>query len=573
MKKINLILSFLIIPLLCCCAQVIKKTNDKSVFEYKEIYLADAIPPQNRQLGLNSIDEDWGLWGHNLKRVLPKSPNEHIYAIEGGELTKKQFCFSSDQLYEYIVQYIIENWGEEDSLRFAILLNDNNIVCQCRKCQKAGNTENNASPTVLTMIEKLAKRFPNHIFFTSHYNTTKGLPGHKMPDNTGVLISAIDYPLSPIDTDKDIEFENLLKQWSQKVNHVYVWDYINNFDDYFTPFPIFRAMQHRLQMYAKNKVKGIFLNGSGTDYSTWEDIHTMVLAELLRNPHQDYTKLVKSTCEKLYLKEGKLFADFILTQENWTAKQGKALPFYGGISQAMKSYLPTKEFIDFHNTLTTIVQKKSGRERIIINRLLCAMSFTRLELMRVSGDIDGYEKYYNNLSTLKDKDTKVYNEACWTVESYLNDYKEMAKHAEEVKNKNLLLGKRLIPLTKLDEEYNDINILTDGLLGLPSNYHCGQLISSATPSLQIAIPEVSGMKRICVWMTRNTPYHIIFPEKITLTCEGIKIAEAVPKPTSNNPNRSVVELNIPSSVKGDIEINIIRNTEERTMAIDEIEAF
>ena len=81
------------------------------------------------------------------------------------------------------------------------------------------------------------------------------------------------------------------------------------------------------------------------------------------------------------------------------------------------------------------------------------------------------------------------------------------------------------------------------------------------------------MKRICVWMTRNTPYHIIFPEKITLTCEGIKIAEAVPKPTSNNPNRSVVELNIPSSVKGDIEINIIRNTEERTMAIDEIEAF
>ncbi len=570
MKKTHLFLSFLTIPLLCCCAQKNSSTKDNGVFEYKEIYLSDALGSQGKDLGLNSVDEDWGLWGHNLRRVLPMNPSSLVYAFVDGERTKDQFCFSSSQLYEYIVHYIIDTYGEDDTQRFAILANDNELVCQCRQCRDAGNTADNSSPAVLAMIEKLAKRFPKHIFFTSHYSTAKTLPDHRMPENAGVLVSAIHYHLCPVKTERDTQFENILSQWAQKVNHVYVWDYINNFDDYFTPFPIINIMQHRLQMYARNKVKGVFLNGSGTDYSTWQYIHTKVLAELLKNPDLNYAELIKSHCAERYPKAGKLVSDFLLMQEDWTAKQGKVLPLYGGVSQAVKTYLPAKEFIDFHNAFAALVPETSGNERKVMDRLCRAMSFTRLELMRLSGNIDGYQTYYDHLAALESKNTEVYSEACWTVDSYLKDYGEMADHATETKGSNLLLGKKLTALSELDEDYTDISILTDGLLGLPSNYHCGQMISSA-PELLLGVPQVPGMKKIRVWMTRNTPCHIIFPEKIILTNGGMKIAEATPEATPLNSDRAMVELSVPSSAKGELVLKIVRNKEERTMAIDEIE--
>ena len=574
MKKTHSFLAFLTIPLLCCCAQSVGLSEtDIGVFEYKEIYLSDAMGPQGKKLGLNSVDDDWGIWGHNLRRVLPKDASALVYAIVGEQRAKDQFCFSSDKLYEYIVNYVIDSYGEKATYRFAILPNDNGLVCQCAQCREVGNTPKDASPSVLAMIERLAKRFPNHIFFTSHYNTTKGLPDHKMPENTGVLVSAIDYYLCPVKTEQDIIFERLLMRWAEKVSHVYVWDYINNFDDYFTPFPIFRIMQRRLQMYAKNHVNGIFLNGSGTDYSTMQYMHTMVLTELLKDPDLDIEELVRTHCERRYPNAGKLVADFVLFQEDWTAQQRKMLPIYGGVSQAVKTYLPAEEFVKFHEAFHEIVPETSGSERRIMDRLCNVMSLTRLELLRLSGNITGYEELYAHLSALAAKNTEVYSEACWTVDAYLKDYAEMAEHAAATKNKNLLLGKKLVPLSKLDEDYSDISILTDGLLGLPSNYHCGQMISSATPALQIAVPYVPGMKKLCVWMTRNAPCHIIFPEKIILTSGGAHIADAVPTAVAHNSDRAMVAFDIPSSVRGNLVLKIVRNQEDRTMALDEIEAF
>ena len=81
------------------------------------------------------------------------------------------------------------------------------------------------------------------------------------------------------------------------------------------------------------------------------------------------------------------------------------------------------------------------------------------------------------------------------------------------------------------------------------------------------------MKKICVWTTRNTPCHILFSEKITLTCGGVTIAEAIPEPMPSNADRSVAELYIPASAKGDLVLHIVRNMQDRTMAIDEIEAY
>lgn len=543
-------------------------------FEYREIYLPEAASgKEGHALGLNSIDDDWGLWGHNLSHVLPETPSQTIYAKHGDEIMHEQYCFTSDRLFEYLEEYIQDRYGENKTVRFAILPNDNDMVCTCKGCTDAGNTKLDASPAVLQMITRLAKRFPSHLFFTSYYQTTRSVPTDSLPQNTGVLISTMDYPLSAVGTTQEDDFAELLLAWSRKTEHVYIWDYINNFDDYFTPFPVFEAMQRRFQLYAGAGVRGIFLNGSGTDYSTMSRLKLHVIAALMKNPEIDWRPILESLCHEFYPVAGDAISQFMLAQEDYVVNQAKTLPLYEGVAKAVDTYLPEAEFTAFHDSLQALLPKTESGEREDIDKMYKALMLTRLELMRLHSDMDNSQSMLAQLSDLSKYNIDVYNESAWTIEEYIKDYTYMSRHAEEIKKENLLQGVALTALTPLDPDYTNISILTDGMLGLPSNYHCGQLLSSADPALRIAIPPVAGMKRLRVCLTRNPLYHIALPLKVTLTAGDSKVATVEPHPAADHSGHSFVEFNVPTSYTGTLVVTLLRNPDERTMAIEEIEGL
>ena len=199
--------------------------------------------------------------------------------------------------------------------------------------------------------------------------------------------------------------------------------------------------------------------------------------------------------------------------------------------------------------------------------------FTRLELKRIAADTVGTKRMLDALERSIPQGVVTYSESGGSTASYINEYRYILKHAQDLRGKNLLKGVRIEPLTALDEDYSDVTILTDGLLGLPSSYHCGQMLSSATPSLRLAIPPVNGIKKLRISVTRNPIYHIAFPSSVSLSINGRDLGRKVPKPTQVDPQRGVVEFDIPSDCKGSMVLNIVRNQDERTMAIDEIEGF
>ena len=164
---------------------------------------------------------------------------------------------------------------------------------------------------------------------------------------------------------------------------------------------------------------------------------------------------------------------------------------------------------------------------------------------------------------------KVYSESCNFIEDYMMDYGNMLLYAGKLKN-NPLRGVTLVPMTPLDEDYSDITMLTDGLIGLPSNYHCGQMLSSADPALKIAIPAVAGLRELSVSLTRNPRYHIALPREVILTAGQSEIGRAVPVPLADTPSRAVVTFRLPTHLADTLLLTIVRNTDERTMAIDEI---
>lgn len=85
-----------------------------------------------------------------------------------------------------------------------------------------------------------------------------------MPSNVGVLVSAVNVPMrSQLGTRPQAkQFAGLVKKWSRVVSRVYVWNYMRNYDDYFTPYPCLKLLQERLRMFRSLGVKGVFYNGS-----------------------------------------------------------------------------------------------------------------------------------------------------------------------------------------------------------------------------------------------------------------------------------------------------------------------
>ena len=75
--------------LLSGCTQVQPYTGS-SPFEYREIHLP-ALPAEEAPKYLNSIDLDWGIWGHNLSVVLPsKSVCTYIFKLDNGTTAIKE---------------------------------------------------------------------------------------------------------------------------------------------------------------------------------------------------------------------------------------------------------------------------------------------------------------------------------------------------------------------------------------------------------------------------------------------------------------------------------------------------
>ena len=107
--------------------------------------------------------------------------------------------------------------------------------------------------------------FFKHSFFTISYLSTKQVTDKQLPSNAGIIVSAIDFPLRRIDgkNAQEKKFMQQLNQWKKVTKNIYIWDYINNFDDYLTPFPILKIAQQRLRFFKQNGASGIFFNGSG----------------------------------------------------------------------------------------------------------------------------------------------------------------------------------------------------------------------------------------------------------------------------------------------------------------------
>lgn len=359
-------------------------------FTFRSLYTpANTSEEFRNEYGTSHVDYDWDLWGHNLKKIIGDKPEKEMLATVADTLCNKQYCFSSRSLYNKIESFILDQYGEgtdKYSARICIMPQDNKIACTCNQCKATGNTEGNATPAVTKMLTKLAKRFPRHQFFTSSYHSTRQAPTEKLPDNVGVLMSAIELPYR-VDFTKSEgykRFTELAREWKKAANTIYVWEYERNYDDYLSPFPCLFTMQARLRLYRDLGLDGVFINGSGDDFSAFDDLQSAVIAQLLDNSETDIDNAVRAYLHRHYPATADLIADYYLALEHATAETNHVLPLYGTMEDMIVSYFDPYEFTVWRTKLDKASKATQRSERQRLNYLLTAMAFTQLRIYDVA---------------------------------------------------------------------------------------------------------------------------------------------------------------------------------------------
>lgn len=561
-------------------------------FHYRDPHL---MPNMDQDISgilyTQNVDEDWGLWGHNLRKVFPDGPSLNSLALVSGKRDAEQYCFSSEATLKAIHSFVIDQYGfgqNQDGKWFMISPNDNDKVCTCDTCLAQGNTETDASPAVVNLLNKLALKFPNHHFYTTSYRTTKKAPSIDLLPNTGVLLSTIDLSKAPnlqIEESSVREFTKSLEDWNQRSAKLYLWDYISNFDDYLTPFPVLFRAQSQFKYFKELGVDGLFLNGSGYDYTPFEDVKTYVLSAIMIDLNLSIPDLVKSYFKRFYPKTGTLLSDYYLSLESKAYVNNANISLYTPFDQTMQSYLNVDEFLEFYQKLKKMQKLTIGEERKRIDKLLAALSYVQMQLNYHQGTIDnGFLTVDggNVKLALQNDENKLQLQKL--IKQGVLNYKEEKGDLRTYLKEWDLLENRKTPINKLKEVkaiglstgtvLPNADLLINNLPGFVSDFNQGWFLTGE--DVQIQCDNLKDeVKELNLTFLINRKHRMLAPEEIVVKVDNTVIGcynttDYTLKENKATLNKKIV---IPENKKLEIIIYKNRELKNSVIACDEIQLY
>lgn len=549
-------------------------------FEYREPFFS---PNTNldyaRILGNNSIDTDWGIWGHQLAQIIDNQ-NPDTQAEINGKKTNQQFCFSSLLLYSQVKAYIIDQYGQAPTVHFMLAPNDNDLVCNCKLCLIAQNTATDASPSVLQFNNRLAKDFPTAQFFMLAYRTTQTPSIVQLEKNVGIFLSTINLPKGQKLDENTVEYETFKRQilgWKKRTAAVYLWDYAANFDDYLTPIPALIGFQKQAKQFKTLGINGLFLHASGYDYAPFDDVKTYVISALMKDVDQDVHTLVATYLKHYYPKSHQLLTKYYTELEYNFQQNQHHYDLYSSFDDLKHGYFNMDQFSEFYKSLQQIIPTTQNSERVKLEKLNTALGYTQIQIAYSKGfNSDGAfskkNKYVEvnsqtkkNVADLK-KTSKTHQIHNYSERNQLDTYLQQWQYWIDNPHKvNQLQSQDFAIPNPLSES------LTDNKLGFQNDFLLGWTIADKNMELHIrqVPPQVSQIK---LRFLKDATHNIYPPKEVTISSTD---SPQLLRATVTNTNDSITEYSFDikdHARQGSILIQIINQSHPKSQwACDEIQ--
>jgi hypothetical protein len=356
------------------------KLLEQPDFDYREIYYDDS--KQQSYLDwhhLNRMDDLWGLWVHTFDKLVPASMyfKEHpaYFALVDGKRKESQLCLSNPEVFKILCQNLKAKMNDEPTLKYwSVSQNDDLGYCECNLCDAVDRKEGGPQGSILKFVNKVAKQFPDKIISTLAYTYSQKAPRTLKPaPNVQIMLCSIDCNRSqPIATDpSSASFRKDLKDWSKLTDRLFVWDYNVQFTNYISPFPNFDVLQPNLQFFKANKVKGVFLQGSGDTPAEFSELRGYLLAKLSWNTNADIKQITSDFLNGYYGMAAPFIQGYLDLLHANLQISGSSLAIYGNPVSVHRSYL-SPEQIERYGILFDQAEASVSNQPILLQHVKTA---------------------------------------------------------------------------------------------------------------------------------------------------------------------------------------------------------
>ncbi|MCP4639888.1 MAG: DUF4838 domain-containing protein [bacterium] len=262
------------------------------------------------------------LIGHSYPRLIPLSEfsesHPEYFALHNGQqpCTNRygcQVCNTNPDVRRICTERTLAEFRANPSLKNAVVsIADNHDYCECPECAAIDEREESHAGANLDIVNHVAaavtKEFPGKMVGTLAYYHTRKPPKHMKPlPNVQFQLCSIECSMvSPLE-DRSVpinrEFCDDLIGWGKISEQIWIWNYNTNFHYYDMPCPNLRVIGPNVRLFARNNVKGVFMQANGNGHSgEFSDLRNYVISRTLWHPECDSWELVEEFC-KLHYKE------------------------------------------------------------------------------------------------------------------------------------------------------------------------------------------------------------------------------------------------------------------------------
>jgi hypothetical protein len=294
------------------------------VFEYREVYTRQSQNPEwavrNRSNGtVPDFREEHGgkvkfppnYFAHSSMMMVPQDKfydtHPEYYALRGGVRMKDagnaHLCYTNPDIVPIAIQSVRQILKEHpDTSVVSVSQMDGNFTCECPNCQAMAEREGSFSGPVLHFVNQVAeaigKEFPNVWVETLAYAYSYDPPKNIKPA-PNVLIrlcnihSCYSHPKATCPVNEPTM--QALTGWLKNAKHVYIWDYVTNFQHYHLPFPDLLVEAENIRLYEKLGVNGVFMQSSYAGRGAageFAELRCYLLAKLLWDPTLDVDTVI-----------------------------------------------------------------------------------------------------------------------------------------------------------------------------------------------------------------------------------------------------------------------------------------
>jgi hypothetical protein len=295
-------------------------------FEYRDIYIAEAwdkdwAARNKTNGGLSRLDASTGgkiqyfPFVHSFYAMVPpekyfKDHPEYFSLVDGQRRGEKaQLCLTNPDVLRIGIESVLR-WMKEhpEATISSVSQNDYDGQCECDKCRQVEREEGGSAAGPLlryvnAVAEAVEKQYPQKLIDTLAYFYSESPPSKTRP-RANVRIR-----MCPIGACNAHPYEKCphnayimknLKAWSRITNNIYVWHYNANFTHFLLPVPDFDELAADVEMYQRNGVVGLFMQGNGVAVADNGPLRAYVLSRLLWNPKADVSQALNEFHETYY---------------------------------------------------------------------------------------------------------------------------------------------------------------------------------------------------------------------------------------------------------------------------------